>query len=74
MFDIEFSEFIAIFDVCGVLIFTVFEVKGLNIEYTCWISNSIFIPLKSNIGSVSDIEDSDKLAKFDIQLLKFEYT
>jgi len=34
MSDIEFSEFIAIFDIWGVLLLTIFEVKGLNIEYS----------------------------------------
>ena len=36
MSDIEFSEFIAIFDIWGVLLLTIYsiEVKGLNIEYS----------------------------------------
>ncbi len=33
MLDIEFSEFIAIFDISGVLLLTIIEVEGLNIEY-----------------------------------------
>ncbi len=33
MLDIKFSEFIAIFDIWGVLLLTIIEVEGVNIEY-----------------------------------------
>ncbi len=66
IWQIEYSENIAIFDI-----------KTLNFEYmvkrrTPQISNiassslnSIFTTLNSNIHGMSDIEFSDKLAKFD---------
>ncbi len=54
---------------------TTMPVRLYDNEYSDKTSlNSIFTPLNSNIGSVSDVEYSDKLAKFDIQSLKFEYT
>ena len=54
---------------------TTMPVRLYDIEYSDKTSlNSIFTPLNSNIGSVSDVEYSDKLAKFDIQFLKFSNT
>jgi hypothetical protein len=58
MSDIEFSKFIAIFDIWGLLLLTIYLTLRVLI---------------SNIA-MSDIEYSDKLAKFDIHFLKFEYT
>ena len=54
---------------------TTMPVRLYDIKYSNkTLLNSIFTPLNLNIGIVSDIEYSDKLAKFDIQFLKFEYT
>ena len=44
----------------------IFEVKGLNIEYTINSLNSIFNSLNSNIHSMFDIEFSEFIAIFDV--------
>ncbi len=59
MSDIKFSEFIAIFDIRGVLLLTIYSKLRVQISNIAINSlNSIFTPLNSNIHGMSDIEFS----------------
>ena len=53
MFDIEFSEFIAIFDVCGVLIFTVYsKLREIHIFDIMGLELSVYSNLEGQISNM----------------------